>query len=293
MGVLALVGLAVAGPVQAQSTSSEGAGAESSANSANYQSDTVVARVGELTITLGEVIAFRQTLPEQFQQLPDEVLLESILTQMIDQTLLESAALESGLDKRAAFRLALRNQRRAVMADAFMTETIVDQVTDDAIQQMYVERFVNAEPVPEVRSSHILVEDEAEATDLKAKLDAGADFAALAAKHSVDPTASRGGERGWQALSQMVPDYADAVHDAPEGEVIGPVSTPFGWHLIRVEGKRNRPVPQRVLVENILVRQLSKEVEARTLKDLQEAAQIERLIDGLPADAVRADTLLD
>ena len=65
----------------------------------------IVARIGNINITLGEVIAFRQTLPDQFQQLPDEVLLESILSQIIDQTLLEQAARKTGLEARTAFQL--------------------------------------------------------------------------------------------------------------------------------------------------------------------------------------------
>ena len=235
----------------AQSTTTEENTNDAKAVSAGLSQTTVLARVGEIEITLGEVIAFRQTLPDQFQQLPDEVLLESILTQMIDQTLLENAARESGLDSKAAYQLALRNQRRAVMADAFMSAEVLANVTEDRIAEAYETQVANAPAVPEVRSAHILVEDKALAEDLKAKLDAGADFATLAAEHSTDATASRGGDRGWLPFDRMVPDYAEAVRNMVEGELAGPVQTPFGWHLIRVDGKRDRPVPPLELVEGV------------------------------------------
>lgn len=255
-------------------------------------SDAVLARVGETVITLGEVVAFRQTLPDQFQQLPDEVLLQSILTQMIDQTLLEASAVESGLDQQIAYRLAMRNQRRAVMADAFMSDEILKNVTEDKVAAAYEAQVVNAPAVPEVLSAHILVEDKAQADALKVQLDEGADFATLAAEHSIDPTAARGGDRGWLSFDRMVPDYADKVRGMVAGELAGPVQTPFGWHLIRVDGKRDRPVPPLALVRGALINQLSKQIEAETLQRLRDAIQIEQMTNSLPASAVRADDVL-
>ncbi len=276
----------------AQSTTTEQNTNDTKAVSADLSQTTVLARVGEIEITLGEVIAFRQTLPDQFQQLPDEVLLESILTQMIDQTLLEDAARKSGLDKRAAYQLALRNQRRAVMAHAFMSAEVLANVTEEKIAEAYEAQIASVPAVPEVRSAHILVEDKALADELKAKLDEGADFATLAAEHSTDPTAARGGDRGWLPYDRMVPAYAEAVRGMVEGELEGPVQTPFAWHLIRIDGKRDRPVPPLEQVEGALIRQLSQQIEDDTLTRLRDAASIELLTGELPAAVVRYDEVL-
>ena len=291
-GSLLLSASVAVGAAHAQSTTTAENTNDTNAVEAGLSQNTVLARVGEVEITLGEVVAFRQTLPDQFQQLPDEVLLESILTQMIDQTLLEDAARKSGLDKRAAYQLALRNQRRAVMADAFMSAEVLANVTEEKIAEAYEAQIASAPAVPEVRSAHILVEDKALADELKAKLDEGADFATLAAEHSTDPTAARGGDRGWLPYDRMVPDFAEAVRGMVEGELAGPVQTPFGWHLIRVDGKRDRPVPPLELVEGALIRQLSQQIENDTLTRLRDAATIERLTAELPAAAVRADDVL-
>jgi peptidyl-prolyl cis-trans isomerase D len=73
----------------------------------------------------------------------------------------------------------------------------------------------------------------------------GADFAELAAKHSEDPgSKDNGGDLGWFGRGQMVKEFEDAVWDAKPGEVIGPVESQFGFHVIRVEGfkpQRQRP----------------------------------------------------
>ena len=259
----------------------------------HIEHETIVARIGDTDITLGEVIAFRQTLPDQFQELPDEVLMESILSQIIDQTLLEQAARKTGLEARTAFRLALRNQRRAALADTYMAQTIIDGVTEEAIAALYAEKFTNAPPVPEVRTSHIVVKTREEAEKIRARIEAGEDFAALAAAHSLDATAQRGGDRGWQLFQRLHPAYANAARELAEGALSGPVQTPFGWHLIRVDGKRDRAVPPLEAVERLLLHDLSTQLEQQTLERLRSDVEIERLTDDVPAGAVRADALIE
>lgn len=259
----------------------------------HIEHQTILARIGNINITLGEVIAFRQTLPDQFQQLPDEVLLESILTQIIDQTLLEQAARKTGLEARTAFRLALQNQRRAALADTYMAQAVIDGVSEEAIEALYAEKFTNAPPVPEVRTSHILVKDKARAEEIRARIEAGEDFATLAAAHSLDATAQRGGDRGWQLYQRLHPAYANAARELPEGEISAPVQTPFGWHLIRVDGKRDREPPPLEGVKGLLLRDLSTQIETETLERLRGDAEIERLTSDVPAAAVRADALIE
>lgn len=265
---------------------------ESSDPLADVDHETVLARVGEMEITLGEVIAHRQTLPDQFQQLPDEVLLESILSQMIDHTLLKQAAQDAGLDRETAFRIALLNTHREVMARAFLARAAQQAVSEEALAEAYAAQFTDQPAVPEVRSSHILIEDKSFADEIKAQLDAGADFASLAEKYSSDATASRGGDRGWLAYADMVPEYGDTVNGMSTGEIVGPVETPFGWHIIRVDGKRDRPVPSLAEVEPMLIAEIRKRVERETLETLRNAVSVKRLTDDVPAQAVRADALI-
>lgn len=81
---------------------------------------------------------------------------------------------------------------------------------------------------------HILVSTEAECQQLKDKIAAGEDFAALAEKHSSCPSGRSGGELGTFGRGQMVPEFDQVVFSAPLNEVQGPVKTQFGYHLLEV-----------------------------------------------------------
>lgn len=240
----------------------------------NPSADTVMVMVNDIPITLGELIAVRQTLPEQYQQLPDELLMKILIEQMADQQLLATAGQGIELDKTRVVKLALLNQRRAVLADAYMARAMVEGVTEDAVQAAYEKTYVNAEPVVEMRASHILVAEQEVAKDLKEKLDGGADFAALAAEFGTDGTASRGGDMGWFSADDVVPGFADAVTGMEPGTISEPVETPFGWHVIKLDEKRDRPVPPLETVQGELIRSLTEEVQQDVLQTLRNEANI-------------------
>ena len=81
---------------------------------------------------------------------------------------------------------------------------------------------------------HILVETESQCNELKAQIEGGADFAALAKKHSKCPSGRDGGNLGTIGKGAMVPEFDKVVFSAPIGEVQGPVKTQFGYHLLEV-----------------------------------------------------------
>lgn len=81
---------------------------------------------------------------------------------------------------------------------------------------------------------HILVETESQCNELKAQIEGGADFAALAKKHSKCPSGRDGGNLGTFGKGAMVPEFDKVVFSAPIGEVQGPVKTQFGYHLLEV-----------------------------------------------------------
>jgi len=81
---------------------------------------------------------------------------------------------------------------------------------------------------------HILVATEEACEKLKQDIQAGADFAETARKHSTCPSARRGGELGEFGPGQMVKEFDTVVFSGPVGEVQGPVKTQFGYHLVEV-----------------------------------------------------------
>ncbi|WP_026905662.1 peptidylprolyl isomerase [Paucisalibacillus globulus] len=105
-------------------------------------------------------------------------------------------------------------------------------VSDEDVEKKFNEKKENGEL--EIRASHILVEDEAKAKDLKKQLDEGADFAELAKENSTDGSASQGGDLGFFAKGKMVKEFEDTAFGLGEGEISEPVKSEFGYHIIQV-----------------------------------------------------------
>jgi peptidyl-prolyl cis-trans isomerase C len=90
----------------------------------------------------------------------------------------------------------------------------------------------------QVRASHILLKNEDQANDVMKRITAGEDFAALAKRFSKCPSGSKGGDLGWFGKGMMVSEFENAAFEGQEGKVVGPVKTQFGYHLIKVTGKK-------------------------------------------------------
>ncbi len=90
-----------------------------------------------------------------------------------------------------------------------------------------------------VKASHILVKTEAEAKQIMQKISAGDDFAKLAKLFSQCPSGKAGGDLGYFGKGQMVKPFEDACFKAKAGDVLGPVKTQFGWHVIKVTDIKN------------------------------------------------------
>lgn len=96
-----------------------------------------------------------------------------------------------------------------------------------------------------VNARHILVETEEIALDILDALAGGESFAELARAVSIDPgSGERGGELDWQSVDNYVEPFADAVRDAPLGEIVGPVESDFGFHIIQVRAREERELSE-------------------------------------------------
>ena len=105
-------------------------------------------------------------------------------------------------------------------------------VTDEEIKEYFED---NKDQFAKRDASHILVEDEETAKEIKEKLDNGEDFAKLAKEYSKDSAnAENGGNLGTFSKGQMVKEFEDAVFSLKEGEISNPVKTQFGYHIIKL-----------------------------------------------------------
>lgn len=263
------------------------------ATAPSYSVDSALAVVDGVTLTLGELIAIRRELPDQYQTLPDEVLFDGVVEQLIDQMLLAQAAKAAGLARHPAIAMNLLNQQRAILADAFLRNEVTARVTPEAVEALYQELYLDSEPKQEVRAGHILVETEEIAGELKAQLDAGADFAALAAEHGTDGTASRGGDLGWFLHPDMVPEFADAAFAMESGAISDPVKTAFGWHLIKLDERRDRQPPALEEVREELMGELIQLAQVAVVAELRMQSIIVMPEPPLPPQSIRDDAMLD
>jgi peptidyl-prolyl cis-trans isomerase C len=109
---------------------------------------------------------------------------------------------------------------------------------------------------------------------VKERLKKGEDFATVAKEKSKDPSAE-GGDLGFFSRGQMLKPFEDAAFALKEGEISDPVQTQFGWHIIKVEEKRTRPLPTFDQVKDTIISQLSAQKAKQTIKELHDAAKIE------------------
>ncbi|MBU2992267.1 peptidylprolyl isomerase [Octadecabacter sp. 1_MG-2023] len=232
--------------------------------------ETVIASVDGSDITLGQLIMLRAQLPEQYQQLPDEVIFDGLVEQLVNQQLLADTL--EVQPKRVA--IALSNETRSLRAGEVVNALSEMPITDADLQAAYDARFEGVEPEQEFNASHILVETEEEATEVKTMIDDGADFAETAMERSTGPSGPSGGELGWFGAGMMVPEFEAAVIDLEVGEVSAPVQTQFGWHVVTLNETRTQPLPTLDDLRGELTTQIQQEALNARLTELTEAADI-------------------
>jgi peptidyl-prolyl cis-trans isomerase C len=235
--------------------------------------DTVVATVNGTDITLGHMIVARASLPEQYQQLPDEVLFAGILDQLVQQTALADS-FEGDLPARAV--LSLDNETRSLTAAEVLEKVMSAPLDETTVLNAYEEQYAGQDAGDEYNASHILVETQEEANAIKEELANGADFAKMARERSTGPSGPGGGSLGWFGKGMMVPSFEEAVVALAPGAVSDPVETQFGWHVIKLNETRKTQAPALEEVREELELQLRQILAQTTIEDITAAASVDR-----------------
>jgi peptidyl-prolyl cis-trans isomerase C len=235
--------------------------------------DTVLATVNGTDITLGHLIAMQQMLPPQYQELPDNVLLDGLLEQLVQQEILASVAAE---DITRQMELGLENERRAFLAAMLLDRIGLADLSEDEVQAEYDAQYGNAGPVMEYNASHILLETAEEAQAVIEALAEGADFGELAQERSLGPSGPNGGQLGWFTAGMMVPVFEEAVFALQVGEVSAPVETEFGWHVVVLNDTREQEPPGLEQVRAELEEGLRRARVDAAIADLSAAADVVR-----------------
>ena len=254
------------------------------------KANTILASVDGVNITVGHVIALRGRLPQEYQNLPDDVLYEGIVEQLIQQTVLMNA-IKSILDERTS--LGLENEKRAFLASEMLARLTEREVTEEEVQAAYVERYDASIPDQEYDASHILVSTREEAVLIIGLLDDGADFATVAREQSTGPSGPNGGALGWFGTGQMVAPFEEAVLKLAVDEVSPPVETQFGWHVVKLNDMRNIKIPTLDEIRPQLVMELQQGSVEDEIQRLTNDAEVARTEVDIDPSVIRDVSLFD
>jgi peptidyl-prolyl cis-trans isomerase C len=250
--------------------------------------DSVVARINGAEIMLSDVVAFHDTLPDQYRALPLEALYPALIERMIDFSLIAALGRKEGLEDDAEVKRRAARAENEIIRDVYIERVIGEGVSDAALTERYEAFLRDAPRDEEVRASHILVEEETTAREIIARLEDGAEFAEVAAESSIGPSGPSGGDIGYFTREAVVPEFAEAAFSLEPGMMTkDPVQTEFGWHVIRVEDRRIMPPPSFEEMREQFVGEMSQELVNGLIERLREGAEIERFNpDGSPGEAL-------
>ncbi|GHF33642.1 peptidylprolyl isomerase [Seohaeicola zhoushanensis] len=247
--------------------------------------DTVVARVNGQEITIGHMIVAHATLPQQYQQLPPDVLYDAILNQLIQQSALQQS--QTG-EEPLHVRLSLENEKRSMMAADAIETVMAGAATEEEIKAAYDARYGDGFGAEEYSAAHILLETEEAAKAVREEIVNGADFAEVAKAKSTGPSGPSGGDLGWFSATDMVPEFSAAVVAMEPGAVSEPVQTKFGWHIIKLNEKRRAEAPALEAVSEEIAMELRKAAVEKKVEELTAAATVERPeVEGLDPTVLR------
>jgi peptidyl-prolyl cis-trans isomerase C len=249
----------------------------------------VVARVDGVELHLSDVEAAQQSLPPQAQKMPLEQIYPMLLDRLVDGALITEAGRKEHLDQDPDVQARLKRYEDRLIQEAYLNRAIKQAETEDGLKTRYQKLLKEKPAQEEVHARHILVASEEEAKSVIAELDKGADFTALAKKYSTDPSAEEGGDLGYFGHDDMVKEFADAAFALPVGQYSKtPVKTEFGWHVIKVEDKRQGKPPSFEEAQDQLRQDLARDIIEAKLQELRGAAKIEEFgLDGKPLPAAK------
>jgi peptidyl-prolyl cis-trans isomerase C len=250
--------------------------------SASEHGDPVVARVDGMEIYLSDVEDSRLRLPERFQTVPLESVFGFLVNSLVDSKLIAAEARKINLHESTEIRKTMDRIEEQILERAFLTAYIEKRITDEELQVRYQQLVKDSEVKEEIQARHILLETEAQAREVIAELEGGGDFAELAKSRSTGPSAASGGDLGFFGQEQMVPAFSSAAFGLEKGAYTAqPVQTQFGWHVIKLEDRRQVEAPSFDVAEAELRQEMSREIGADLVQNIRQAATVERFnLDG-------------
>jgi len=243
---------------------------------AAFAEDKVVATINGKQITAADLAVADSEIGADMGSIPDDQKRMSLVEFLIDNQLFAEAAEGKQLAQGPEFDSRLNYLKRRALRELYFDKVIKASVSEADARKLYDEQVKLLKPEEEVQASHILVETEDKAKEIKEKLKNGGDFAQLAKENSKDPGSKEtGGDLGFFSRGQMVPQFEDVVFKLQKGDVSDPVQTQFGWHLIKLTDKRAKQPPAFDVVKDRIMQSMLLQKASKEAIDLRSKAKIE------------------
>ncbi len=214
---------------------------ESDVKKESKPSGPVLAEVGGTTITVESFKKEMETLPPYLKPMTEtaEGKKEMLETMIIRELILQEAS-KDGIENTPAVKEKLDELKKRLVVEAYLKKKVEEQakVSDEDLKKFYDQNKDKFKTGDQVKASHILVKTEKEAKDVLAQLKGGGNFEELAKKLSTDGAAAKGGDLGWFGKGSMIPEFEKVVFAMKENQTSDVVKTKFGFHIIKLTGKR-------------------------------------------------------
>ena len=219
--------------------------------------------------------------PEQQVYFSNPSAKDEVLEQLIGFHLFSKMAEENKIRESREYKETLAKMEHE-LASHMAATSVIDQVTitEEEVKSYYDQnpaQFVSDE---QVKAKHILVEKEEDAKRIAQEISEGKNFEEAASAYSTCPSKEKGGDLGYFRRGQMVAEFEKAAFEGAVGEILGPVKTQFGYHLILVEDKKEKQTLNYADIKEELtgklLQQKKQNVYLETVKELEKKYGVER-----------------
>jgi peptidyl-prolyl cis-trans isomerase C len=237
-----------------------------------------VATVAGQAITEEDVkIAMEELASGMPRQMDDRQRRDYAIDYLIDLKIVAAQAAKEKLDETADFKRRIEQTRERILMETILTREGEKAATEAAVRKFYDDTVKTLKTEQEVRARHILVEKEEQAKAALERLKKGEDFAKIAAELSIDPGSGKeGGDLGWFEKGRMVPEFGEAAFKLEKGQISDIVKSQFGFHIIKLEDKRDKKPPEFDAVKDQLTRYVTQKAQQDYVLKLRESVKVER-----------------
>jgi peptidyl-prolyl cis-trans isomerase C len=262
--------------------------------------DPVVARVNGVEVRASDLAIVEEELASNIPPMAPEAKREYLISLVTDTILVAQAAETKGVQNTPEFQRRMTFSRNRLLSEILLQQEAKAALTEENLRKVYQEAVASMGNEEEVHARHILfrVEDQADEKASKAaedkvkaviaRLKKGEDFAKLATELTEDPSGKEnGGDLGFFTREQMVPEFSEVAFRLDAGAISDPLKTQFGWHVLKVEEKRKRPVPEFDKVKDQLESFVVRKAQSDFVSRLRAAGKVERVPPAAPAPKVQ------